>query len=187
MLRRTESSLGAIQLKLCVFPFYVLNAEDADKRQKFLQALGYAASFDWDEEREERIQMHADKLYHQMLDFERRVEEARAAGVEPPPITSLFNPDAKLIPQNDSNTRPGELVIPGGEQLPPGSKPSKPLEELTPHERELEIRSIKAEMEQQKRYAEEASPYLKKQEEARLKRQEKAIKWFGETIGKWIT
>ncbi|KAL1966645.1 hypothetical protein VTN77DRAFT_4056 [Rasamsonia byssochlamydoides] len=153
---------------------------------KFLQALGYAASFDWDEEREERIQMHADKLYHQMLDFERRVEEARAAGVEPPPITSLFNPDAKPIPQNES-TRPGEIVIPGGEELPPGATPSKPLEELTPHERELEIRSIKAEMEQKKRYAEEASPYLKKQEEARLKRQEKAISWFGETIGKWIT
>ena len=131
--------------------------------------------------------MHADKLYHQMLDYERRVEEARAAGVEPPPITSLFSPDAKPIPHNNSNTRPGEVIIPGDEQLPPGYTPSKPLEELTPHERELEIRSIKAEIEQQKLYVDEASPFLKKQEETREKRREKMISWFGETVGRWIT
>jgi len=154
---------------------------------KFLQALGYAASFDWDQDKEERIQMHADKLYHQMLDFERRVEEARAAGVEPPPITSLFNPDAKPIRQESEQNAQGEFIIPGGEQLPPGVKPSKPLEKLSPHERELEIRSIKKQIEQQKIYVEEAAPFVKSHEEARMKRQEKAIRWFGESIGKWIT
>jgi hypothetical protein len=126
--------------------------------------------------------MHADKLYHQMLDYERRVEEARAAGLEPPPITSLFNPNAKPVPRNDSD----KLVIPGSEQLPPGFKPSKPWEDLTPHERELEIRSFKAEMEQKKVYADVASPFLKKQDEARSKRQEKMVSWFGETVGRWL-
>ncbi|OXV08714.1 hypothetical protein Egran_03523 [Elaphomyces granulatus] len=154
---------------------------------KFLQALGYAASFDWDQDKEERIQMHADKLYHQMLDFERRVEEARAAGIEPPPITSLFNPDAKPIRQESEQNTQGEFIIPGGEQLPPGVKPSKPLEKLSPHERELEIRSIKKQIEQQKIYVDEAAPFMKSHEGARVKRQERAIRWFGETIGKWIT
>ncbi|KAL1998577.1 hypothetical protein VTN02DRAFT_5937 [Thermoascus thermophilus] len=138
---------------------------------KFLQALGYASAAAWDDEREERIQMHADKLYHQMLDYERQVDEAHARGVEPPPLTSLFDPTAQT---------------PGAE-LPPGWKPSKPLDELTPHERELELRAHQAQLEQQRRYAEEASPFMRSQEEARRKRQEKAIRWFGETVGKWIT
>jgi hypothetical protein len=117
-----------------------------------------------------------------MLDYERRVEEARAAGIEPPPVTSLFNPDAKSISEAE-----GKVAIPGGEQLPAGYTPSRSLEGLTPHERELEIQSIKAELAQQKLYAEEASPYLKSQEDARSKRQQKAVSWLGETIGKWIT
>ncbi|KAJ9216792.1 hypothetical protein DTO166G4_1638 [Paecilomyces variotii] len=155
---------------------------------KFLQALGYASSFDWDDEKEERIQMHADKLYHQMLDYERRVEEAQAAGFEPPPITSLFNPDAAPIPQKlPQDAKSTEVEIPGVDKLPDGFKPSKPLEQLTPHERELEVQAHKASLEQQRKYAEEASPFMKSQETARQKRQEKAISWFGETIGKWIT
>ena len=130
--------------------------------------------------------MHADKLYHEMLDYEKQVEEARAAGQEPPPLTSLFNPQGKTQPQKAENTS-GSLEIPGGEAIPPGFKPSKPLEQLTPHERELEIRSHYAQLEQQKRYAQEASPFIKTHDDARQKRREKAVSWFGETIGKWVT
>ncbi|KAF9888324.1 hypothetical protein FE257_008757 [Aspergillus nanangensis] len=154
---------------------------------KFLQALGYAAALEWDEEREERVQMHADKLYHEMLDYETQVEEARAAGVEPPPLTSLFNPQAKLQPAGKAETTPGDLEIPGGESIPAGFKPSKPLEQLTPHERELEIRAHNTSLEARKVYAQEASPFLKTHDDARQKRQEKAVSWFGETIGRWVT
>ncbi|KAB8227080.1 uncharacterized protein BDW43DRAFT_21097 [Aspergillus alliaceus] len=153
---------------------------------KFLQALGYASSFDSDDEREERIQMHADKLYHEMLDYEKQVEEARAAGQEPPPLTSLFNPKARSQQQKAESTT-GSLEIPGGEAIPSGFKPSKPLEQLTPHERELEIRAHYAQLEQQKIYAQEASPFLKTHDDARQKRREKAVSWFGETVGKWVT
>ncbi|KAJ5919784.1 hypothetical protein N7454_009619 [Penicillium verhagenii] len=155
-------------------------------QSKFLQALGYAASFEYDAEKEERIQMHADKLYHQMLDFEKRVEEAKAAGIEPPPIQSLFHPDTKSSSTTDEKTQ-AVIDVPGGESIPAGFKPSKPLQKLTPHERELEIRAYNAHLEQQKLYADEASPYMKTQTDARSKRQEKAISWFGETIGKWVS
>ncbi|KAJ5765437.1 hypothetical protein N7520_004996 [Penicillium odoratum] len=151
-------------------------------QSKFLQALGYASSFEYDAEKEERIQMHADKLYHQMLDYEKRVEEAKAAGTEPPPIQSLFNPEASI-----STDKSQVIEIPGGESVPAGFKPSKPLQKLTPHERELEIRAYNAHLEQTKLYAEEASPYMKTQTDARSKRQEKAVSWFGETIGKWVS
>ncbi|KAA8647397.1 hypothetical protein EYZ11_001626 [Aspergillus tanneri] len=153
---------------------------------KFLQALGYASAFEWDPEREERIQMHADKLYHEMLRYEKQVEEAQAAGQEPPPLTSLFNPQAKQQSTEPSSSS-SALEIPGGEPIPAGFKPSKPLESLTPHERELEIRAHYAQLEQQKLYAQEATPFMKSQEDARSKRREKAVSWFGETVGKWIT
>lgn len=154
--------------------------------QKFLQALGYSSAFDWDGDREERIQMHADKLYHQMLDYEKRVESAQEAGLEPPPLTSLFKPEATSRIEKP-NSKSEAVEIPGGERIPAGFQPSKDLEQLTPHERELEIRVHQAQLDQQNAYAEKASPFMKSQDEARQKRREKATSWFGETLGRWIT
>jgi hypothetical protein len=126
--------------------------------------------------------MHADKLYHQMLDYEKRVEEAKAAGIEPPPLTSLFHPEKPSQVQQDQG-----VEIPGGEAIPVGFKPSKPIQKLTPHERELEIRAHYAQLQSQKLYVEEAAPFMKSQDDARQKRQEKAVSWFGETLGKWMS
>lgn len=133
--------------------------------------------------------MHADQLYHQMLDYEKRVKDAKAAGTEPPPLTSLFHPEQKPLPAvgTDSQHKPGTVQIPGGEPVPAGFKPSKPLWQLTPHERELEIRAHNAHLEQQHLYVQEASPFMKSQEDARVKRREKAVSWFGETIGRWVS
>lgn len=131
--------------------------------------------------------MHADKLYHQMLDFERRVKEAKEAGVEPPPVISLFHPEKAPRPPATNQQGQPTLEIPGGEAIPAGLKPSKPLRQLTPHEREVEIRAHNAQLEQQKLYVDEASPFIKTQGDARDKRREKAVSWFGETIGKWVS
>lgn len=131
--------------------------------------------------------MHGDKLYHQMLDYEKQVKQAREKGLEPPPLTSLFNPQAQNTTATQQTPMDTSLEIPGGEQIPAGFKPSKSLEKLTPHERELEIRAHNSQLEQQKLYMQEASPFMKSQEDARLKRQEKAVGWFGETIGRWVT
>lgn len=131
--------------------------------------------------------MHADKLYHQMLDYEKRVEEAKAAGVEPPPLTSLFHPGKTAQTRESTGDKKPGLEIPGGEPIAAGFKPSKPLIKLTPHERELEIRAHNAQLEQQRLYAQEAKPFMKTQEDAREKRREKAVSWFGETIGKWVS
>ncbi|KAJ5232266.1 hypothetical protein N7468_005222 [Penicillium chermesinum] len=157
-------------------------------QSKFLQALGYAASFDEDPEREERIQLHADKLYHQMLDYEKKVEEAKAAGEQPPPIRSLFHPESPPQPEVPAAEKKpySPVEIPGGEAIPDGFKPSKPLHQLTPHERELEIRLHNSQIEQHKLYAQEASPFMKGHDEAKEKRRAKAVSWFGETIGNWI-
>ncbi|RDW69022.1 uncharacterized protein DSM5745_08782 [Aspergillus mulundensis] len=154
-------------------------------QSKFLQALGYASTSHWDDEREERIQLHADKLYHEMLNYEKQVEEAREAGQEPPPLKSLFNPQAE--PVQRASVGPAELEIPGGEPIPEGFKPSKSLERLTPHERELEVRAYYQELEEQRAYVKSMAPVIRAHEEGRDKRREKLVSWFGETVGTWLT
>ncbi|KLJ12922.1 hypothetical protein EMPG_12113 [Blastomyces silverae] len=164
---------------------------------KFLQALGYASSFEFDADKEERIQMHADKLYHQMLDYERRVEEAKAAGQEPPPPQSLFKPDFQPSSPSttptttttittDSQPTNSDLEIPGGEQVPAGVKFKTPLKDMTPHERELELQVLHQKRAQQGIYLEEVGPVLQAENQARDKRREKLSGWFGETIGKYL-
>lgn len=124
--------------------------------------------------------MHADKLYHQMLSYEKRVEEAKAAGQEPPPLTSLFDPKQAV----KVTGKKSDLDIPSGVTVPEGFKPSKPIHQLTPHERELEIRAHNAQLEQHRMYAEEAAPFMEAHQDSKAKRKEKMTSWFGETIGR---
>jgi len=61
-----------------------------EMQQKFLKALGYLSTFERDKDVEERIQMHADTLYHRMLEQERAVEEAKKEGRVEPKFTPLL-------------------------------------------------------------------------------------------------
>ncbi|EEH18584.1 hypothetical protein PABG_07644 [Paracoccidioides brasiliensis Pb03] len=167
---------------------------------KFLQALGYASSFEFDSDKEERIQLHADKLFHQMLDYEQRMKEAKSAGLEPPPPQSLFKPNVQSISQsadtntNATNSTPedaskstnSDLEIPGGEKIPGNTKFSKPLKDMTPHERELELQVLHQERAQQGVYMQEVGGVLKAENAARDKRREKLSGWFGDTIAKYL-
>ncbi|KAL8682661.1 MAG: hypothetical protein Q9186_001348 [Xanthomendoza sp. 1 TL-2023] len=68
---------------------------------RFLKALGYLAAYERPPEIDERIQMHADTLYHRMLDQERLVEEAKKSDLPipdfPPLVTETPLPDHPLI------------------------------------------------------------------------------------------
>lgn len=57
---------------------------------KLLRALGYLSLDERSEEQGERLQMHADRLYHEMLERERRVKEAREQGVPEPTFAPLL-------------------------------------------------------------------------------------------------
>ena len=124
--------------------------------------------------------MHADKLYHQMLDFEAKVAEAKAAGAEPPPARSLFNPEHTSEPSEKQNQFDGIT----------GDQPQsvqKALKDMTPHERELELQIIKQKNALQARYADALAPMLNAQADAGKQRREKLSKYVGETIARWIT
>ena len=142
---------------------------------KFLQALGYQASPDSAVEDDEAIQMHADKLYHRMMDYEAAVDDAKAQGKPIPPLTSVFNP-----------TRPAPTIE--EINLPPNlAKGLKvPLQELPPHEREVAARAILEETKIAQTHADDFFKYTTTKNEGRLERQKKLVEAFGETLGKFF-
>ncbi|KZF26213.1 hypothetical protein L228DRAFT_257689 [Xylona heveae TC161] len=70
---------------------------------RFLKALGYVSSWDRPAEVEEQIQMHADTLYHRMLDQQRQMDEAKAAGKPIPKFPPLM-PGKGATASQDNNT-----------------------------------------------------------------------------------
>jgi len=142
---------------------------------KFLQALGYMTSTSTSAEDEERIQMHADKLYHRMMDYEAAVDEAKENKTPIPPLSSVFNP-----------TRPAptieQLNLPKGMER----KLKTPLHDLPAHERELAVRAALQEAKITHLYADEFKTYAVEMDEGRKSRQAWLIRTFGEPIGKFI-
>lgn len=61
-------------------------------QSRFLRALGYLSMYERPAEESEKIQMHADTLYHRMLDEERAVKEARERGLPEPVLRPLIEP-----------------------------------------------------------------------------------------------
>ena len=53
-------------------------------QSRFLRALGYLSMYERSQEDSERIQMHADVLYHRMLEEERAIKEAKERGEQVP-------------------------------------------------------------------------------------------------------
>lgn len=144
-------------------------------QSKFLQALGYQANLQTDPEIDERIQMHADTLYHRMMDYEAAVDEAKSKGLPIPPLTSVFNPNRPSPTMREMN-------------LPPGlaQNLSTPLSRMPPHERELSARALLQETKVAQNYADDFFKATTTMNEGRDKRQQTLIDAFGETLGKFF-
>lgn len=142
---------------------------------KFLQALGYMTSTTSSDDDEERIQMHADKLYHRMMDYEAEVDDARRNGRPIPPLTSLFNPN-RSAPTAEQLDLPETIT----------SKMKKPLHEYAPHERELAARAALEEAKVADAYAQDLFNYTTTMNEERKVRQQWLTNAFGETLGKFL-
>lgn len=117
--------------------------------------------------------MHADKLYHKMLDYEKSVEAARAAGQPEPPLTSIFNSSHPLDVE--------KLNIPKGAE----KQIKTPLKDLPPWERELQVAAVKGELAQKKVMAEQLSVIVNKETVDRNRRRKWVSDNFGETIGQF--
>ncbi|KIW30589.1 uncharacterized protein PV07_06323 [Cladophialophora immunda] len=142
---------------------------------KFLQALGYMTSATSSAEDEEKIQMHADKLYHRMMDYEAEVDDAKRNNQPIPPLSSLFNPN-RPAPTLDQMALPKAME----------DKMKKPLHEYPPHERELAARAALQEAKLTDLYAEDLFKYSVTMNEDRKNRQVFLTRVFGEVIGKFL-
>ena len=65
-------------------------------QSRFLKALGYLSTTLPTVGEDERIQMHADKLFHEMLAREKAIAEAKEAGSEAPTFAPLMQQDTVL-------------------------------------------------------------------------------------------
>ena len=63
-------------------------------QSRFLKALGYLANQYASADEEEKIQMHADKLYYQMLEREKAMRAATERGEDVPAFDALLSADA---------------------------------------------------------------------------------------------
>lgn len=142
---------------------------------KFLQALGYLSESNTTDEHEEMIQMHADKLYHRMMDYEADVDDAKRNGKPIPPLTSVFNPN-RPAPTVD------QIQIPESVQ----ARLNTPLHQMPPHERELAARVALQEAKIKTAGVEEFFKYSASMNEDRKRRQNMVSRILGEPIAKFI-
>ena len=146
--------------------------------QKFLKALGYLSTFDRPPELDEKIQMHADSLYHRMLEQEKLIEAAKAEGTPVPTFPPLLSSRSKDLP----------VPIDEGRLQPSDLKPTvqkglkKRLEGLKDEEREVEERAIKAEIQAGVQVAEQLGSIYEKQAEERRIRKEQGKETIGDKI-----
>lgn len=159
-------------------------------QSRFLKALGYL-SLPRSAEEEERIQMHADKLYHQMLDREAAVEEAEKSGQVAPELPPLIQPEttsAALGPDSAwARARQNAFELGAGgnlSELTPKRQEQikKQIEGLSDRERELELQLIAAESKAQSMFAEQINQRLDEDKHSRQDRRERGKETVGDTI-----
>ena len=159
--------------------------------QRFLKALGYLSAYDRPPEVDEQIQMHADTLYHRMLDQERAVDEAKAAGLPVPsfpPITSSLRP-FPVASGDETTPRTSEVLEASGthetpiaqqEDLSPKVKAQlkERLKGLTGEERAAEEKAIAMERAAGETLAKQIGEIYEEQGKAKRQRKDQGRETF---------
>ncbi|KAM0138211.1 hypothetical protein ACHAPC_009845 [Botrytis cinerea] len=136
---------------------------------KFLKALGYLSTYDRPPAVDEQIQLHADTLYHRMIDQEKQIEEAKAEGRPVPifpPLISKSRPGESDSTQENNKLKASDL----SPKVQASFK--KRLEGLNDDERLVEERAIQAEIEAGEQVAGQLGKIYEKQDEERRQRKE---------------
>lgn len=147
-----------------------------------MKALGYLSTYDRPPEVDERIQMHADTLYHRMLDQEKAMEAAKAEGKPLPSFPPLLSSKSKstttstLHNLEDNKFKASDLPA----SVQKGFK--KRLEGLNDEERDVEERAIKAEIQAGEQVAASLGTIYEKQAEERKLRKEQGKETIGDKL-----
>ena len=145
--------------------------------------------------------MHADTLYHRMLAQEEAIEEARATGNPIPQFPYIQSSGQRPRPPKEPSS-PAEAK--GGtdstyddlpQLLPSTMKIIKPeaaqelrkrIKDMDPVSRELEERSVVAELEAARKTAQSYGKIMENMTEARKKRRAEGNATVGDTISGWL-
>jgi hypothetical protein len=159
-------------------------------QSRFLSALGYLST-QQSEEEAERVQMHADKLYHEMLERERLQKEAEEQGREVPEMPPLIAPDRIVaeLGEDSAFARARRAAQERGlamnfSNLPPAKQEEvkKRTEGLSPAEKELELQLIAAETRSRMEYAERLGERMQEEKQHRDERRERGKETVGDTL-----
>lgn len=167
-----------------------------DVQAKFLKALGYFTMDYRSPEESERIQMHADTLYHQMLDQEAQIDKAQAEGKPIPQFESLFSKQnlarvAAAKPLARSPVPRPPATIDDEEAIWKQIKPEareryeKFLAELPPETQEYERKALLGELSAQNAMAKQVEVAFIEERINRHKRREAGQATIGDTIKHW--
>ena len=158
---------------------------------RFLKALGYLSNQYASPEEEERIQMHADKLYHEMLEREKAMNEARARGEEAPAFQPLISPETatKALGEESAFARARRLAQQEGFQAslsaytPEKQKEIKErLQGMSEQEREVELQLLAAESRAQLEIAGKIKDVMEEERLHRAERRERGKETFGDSL-----
>jgi hypothetical protein len=164
-----------------------------DMQSKFLKALGYLTMDVRSGEDSERIQMHADKLYQQMMEQEAAIQKAKDEGREPPKFESVLS--KQNIARAMSSTPSSAPPVAGKPQpedtaedlwklIKPDSraKYEKLLAEMSPAEQDIEKAALVGEIQANIGQAKQVQDTFIEERINRTKRREAGQSTIGDTI-----
>nr|XP_023908605.1 uncharacterized protein LOC112020278 [Quercus suber]POF15550.1 hypothetical protein CFP56_48744 [Quercus suber] len=164
-----------------------------DMQQRFLKALGYLSQMRSGEE-EERIQMHADKLYHEMLAREKAVQEADVAGLPAPKQEPLLNPSSLMqaLGEDSAYARARQKAADLGVKFQLSEMPKEAQEKIqgklrgkSEFGKEVEMQLMAAEARAKLDYAQQLNDYWEEERQHRAERRESGKETFGDQIKRW--
>lgn len=157
-----------------------------------MKALGYLSNYDRPPEVDEQIQMHADKLYHRMLERERITEQAKAAGLPAPTFPDILSSSAIKASLQAPSTPVGSSSAEEPQPLPPDLEGLKPkvkaqlrdrMKDLSPEERALEEKALAMEIAAGETVGKQIDKMFEDQARAKKVRKEQGRETFGDKIG----
>jgi hypothetical protein len=129
--------------------------------------------------------MHADTLYHRMLDQEEAIEKAKAEGKPVPTFPPLISSKPRAAtPAAPARERSLDDNLVQASDLPASVQASlkKRMEGLSEPERRVEEMAVKAEIQAGEQIAEQLGTIYDKQAEERRKRKEEGKERIGDRI-----
>lgn len=168
-----------------------------DMQSKFLKALGYLTLDARSTEEDERIQMHADKLYQQMLQQEAEIEKAEKEGREPPKFESVLSranvaramagKQTTIMPLPSQGSAPVEPEESIWDQIKPEArkKYEESIAKLPPRDQEIERMAILGELKAQSGMTKQVEETFVEERISRMKRKESGQATIGDTIKSW--